>query len=227
MASQAEPVASQRVPMSRERVLDAAVALADADGIESLTMRGLAQALGVEAMTLYYYVTKKDDILDGIVDIVLSEVELPSPGRDWKAALRSTAISAHEVLVHHPWAANLMLSAIGTSPARQRYMNAVLGCLRQAGFSADLTDRAYHALDSHITGFTLWEVQIQTDPEKLPDLAATFLRELPADEFPYLVEHVHQHLKERDPDDEGAFAFGLELILDGLERIRGRAPAKA
>jgi AcrR family transcriptional regulator len=227
MASQADPVTEPRLPLSRERVLEAAIALADESGIESLTMRRLAQKLGVEAMTLYYYVAKKDDILDGIVDIVLSEFELPAPGTDWKAALRMAALSAHDVLVRHPWAATLMLSAIGTSPARQRFMNAILGCLREAGFSADLTDRAYHALDSHITGFTLWAVQAQIDPEKLPELAATFLRELPADEYPYLVEHVHQHLRERSPDDEGAFAFGLDLILDGLERIQDTASAKA
>ena len=114
-------------------------------------------------------------------------------------------------------------SSTGASPARWRYMNTILGCLREAGLSADLTDHAYHALDSHITGFTLWQVQIQIDPEKLPDMAATFLRELPGDEYPYLVEHVHQHLKEPSPEDEGSFAFGLDLILDGLERIRDAA----
>jgi AcrR family transcriptional regulator len=220
MASQADPVAEPRLPLSRERVLEAAIALADESGIESLTMRRLAQELGVEAMTLYYYVAKKDDILNAIVDMVLSEFELPSPGAEWQAAIRQTAISAHDVLVRHPWAASLMLSSTGASSARWRYMDAILGCLREAGFSAEMTDRAYHALDSHITGFTLWEVQIQIDPETLPDLAATFLRDLPTDEYPYLVEHVHQHLKDRSPDDEGAFAFGLDLILDGLERIR-------
>jgi AcrR family transcriptional regulator len=220
MASQADPVAEPRLPMSRERVLEAAIALADESGIESLTMRRLAQELGVEAMTLYYYVANKEDILNAIVDMVLSEFELPSSETDWKAAIRKTAISAHDVLVRHPWAASLMLSSTGASAARWRYMNAILGCLREAGFSPDLTDHAYHALDSHITGFTLWEVQIQIDPETLPDLATTFLRELPADEYPYIVEHVQEHLKKRNPDDEGAFAFGLDLILDGLERIR-------
>jgi AcrR family transcriptional regulator len=227
MATDPEPVAEPRLSLSRERVLDAAIALADEGGIESLTMRRLAQALGVEAMTLYYYVANKDAILNAIVDMVLSEFELPSPQAHWKAAIRQTAISAHEVLVRHPWAANLMLSSTGASPARWRYMDAILGCLRKAGFSAEMTDRAYHALDSHITGFTLWEVQIQIDPETLPDLAETFIRGLPVDEFPYLVEHVHQHLWERSPDDEGAFAFGLDLILDGLERIRDTAPASA
>jgi AcrR family transcriptional regulator len=203
-------------------VLQAAIGLADEAGIESLSMRRLGQELGVEAMSLYNHVANKDDILRAIVDMVLSEFELPVPGSDWKADIRGTAISAHEVLVRHPWAASLMWSATGASPARWRYMDAILGCLREAGFSADMTDHAYHALDSHITGFTLWEVQVQIDPETLPDLAATFLRELPVDDYPYLVEHVHQHLKERRPDDEGAFAFGLDLILDGLERLRDK-----
>jgi AcrR family transcriptional regulator len=209
--------------LSKDRVLRAAIGLADERGIESVTMRRLAHELGVEAMSLYYYVAKKDDILNAIVDLVVSEIELPSPGADWKAAIRKTAISAHDVLVRHPWAASLMLSATGASPARWRYVDAILGCLREADFSADMTDHAYHALDSHITGFTLSEVQFQIDPETLPELAATFLRELPVDKYPHLVEHVHQHLKERSPDDEGAFAFGLDLILDGLERIRDTA----
>lgn len=220
MTTQVETSAEPRVPLSRDRVLSAAIDLADKSGIGSLTMRKLAQELGVEAMTLYYYVANKDDILNGIVDIIEGDIELPSPGADWKAALRNTAISAHEVLVRHPWAAQLTLALTGTRPGRWRYMNGILGCLREAGFSAEMTDHGYHALDSHISGFTLWAVQLQFEPEDLPDLAANFLSGLPAGEYPYLVEHVHQHLKESSPDDEGEFAFGLDLILDGLERIR-------
>ena len=209
-----------RAPLTRDRVLRAAVDLADEAGIESLSMRKLGQALGVEAMSLYNHVANKDDILNGIVDIVESEIELPTPGRDWKAGLRKTAMSAHDVFEHHPWAANLTLSASGTRPARWRYMNAILGGLREAGFSVETTDLAYHAFESHIAGFTLWASQLQVDPEELPDLAAAFVSQLPVDEFPYLIEHVDQHLKERSPENEGAFAFGLDLILDGLERIR-------
>ena len=219
MASRREARRKSRVPITKERVLRSAIGLADGAGIESLTMRRLARDLGVEAMTLYYYFANKDEILNGAVDLVVGEFNLPPPGAKWKAALRKTALSAHEVLMRHPWAASAMLSATGASPARWRYMDALLGCLREAGFSADLTDHAYHALDSHITGFTLWEVQIDVDPETLPDRARSFLQELPANEFPHLVEHIHQHLKDRDPGDEGAFAFGLDLILDGLERI--------
>ncbi|MBA4169773.1 MAG: TetR/AcrR family transcriptional regulator C-terminal domain-containing protein [Chloroflexi bacterium] len=221
MVSQADSITEPRVPLSRARVLEAAIGLADEAGIGSLTMRRLAQVLGVEAMTLYYYVSNKDDILNGMVDIVVAEIELPTPDTDWKAAIRRTAISAYEVLQLHPWAASLMLSSSGVSHARLRYMDAVLGSLRQAGFSAEMTDHAYHALESHIIGFTLWVVGMNLgSQEDLAGLAADFLRDLPRDELPYLAEHVEQHMKERDPEDEGEFAFGLDLILDGLERTR-------
>ena len=220
-----QPAASgiPRLPLTRERVLRAAIRLADDSGIESLSMRKLGQVVGVEAMSLYNHVANKDDILRGIVDIVESEIELPPPGADWKSALRTTALSAHDVFERHPWAASLTLSTTGSRPARWRYMNAILRCLREAGFSAETTDHAYHALESHIAGFTLWASQVEVDPADLPRLADAFLRELPVDELPYLVEHVHQHLKERSLDDEGTFVFGLDLILDGLERIRASA----
>jgi AcrR family transcriptional regulator len=213
--------ADARIPLSRERVLSAAIALADEAGIESLSMRKLGQALGVEAMSLYNHVANKDEILNGIVDIVAGEIDLPPPGTDWKAALRRIALSAYEVLVKHPWAANLVLSASGISESRLQYMEAILGTLRRAGFSAEMTDHGYHALESHIMGFTLWEVGMNLGSrEDLQRLASAFLERLSADEFPYLSEHVEQHLKPRRPDDEGEFAFGLDLILDGLERIR-------
>jgi AcrR family transcriptional regulator len=211
----------ERVPLSRERVLHAAIELADADGIASLTMRRLGQALGVEAMSLYNHVANKDDILNGIVEIVMGEIALPA-GEDWKAALRASALSAHEALWRHPWACSLMMSPANSSPARLRWMDAVLGCLREAGFSAALTHHAYHALDSHITGFTLWVVNLPAVGEELKDIAATFLKEHDFDEYPYLVEHIHYHLA--PPDDESSeFEFGLDLILDGLERLRDQS----
>lgn len=223
MASQADPDAEPRLPLSRDRVLRAAINLADKDGIKSLTMRQLAQELAVEAMSLYYYVAKKDDILNGIVDLVMSEIELPSDEADWKAVIRKSAISAHEVLLRHPWACNLMMSPNRDSPARLRWMDSILRSLREAGFSAELTHHAYHALDSHITGFTLWEVNLQFNREELADLGATFLQELPVGEYPYLVEHVEWHLTESGDGDECEFEFGLDLILDGLERIQAMA----
>ena len=223
MATPPAPTTERRVPLNRERVLRAAIGLADQGGIESLSMRRLGQELRVEAMSLYNHVANKDDILTGIVDIVESEIELPAAGRDWKRAIRTIAISAHDVFERHPWAASLTLSATGSRPARWRYMNALLGCLRGAGFSTGQTDLAYHALESHIAGFTLWASQLEIAEEDLPDLAATFLRDFPADDYPWVAEHIRQHMELRKPENEGAFAFGLDLILDGLERIRDRA----
>ena len=223
MATKEPQTADPRLPLTRDRVLQAAIDLADEAGIDALSMRKLGQALGVEAMSLYNHVTNKDDILSGMVDIVESGIELPPPAADWKPALRTIAISAHDVFELHPWAAGLTLSAVGTRPARLKYMNAILGHLRRAGFSPEMTDLAYHALESHIAGFTLWAAQLQVDADELRDLAAAFIRELPVDEFPYVVEHIQQHIKERDPESVGTFAFGLDLILDGLERIRDSA----
>jgi AcrR family transcriptional regulator len=212
-----------RAPLTRERVLLAAIALADAQGIEALTMRRLAQELGVEAMSLYHHVRNKQDLLGGICDLVVGEYELPARGAPWKAAVRRTAISAYDALIRHPWAASLLLSGTPESQARLRYMDALLGAFRAAGFSAGMTDHAYHALDSHIMGFTLWVVGMNLGTqEELAAMASDFLRELPRDEFPHLVEHIEQHLKPRDPDEEGEFAFGLDLLLDGLERLRDR-----
>jgi AcrR family transcriptional regulator len=210
----------QRVPLSRDQVLRAALTLADSGGIESLTMRKLGRALGVEAMSLYNHVTNKDDILNGIMQLVLSEVALPPSDADWKAAIRASAISAYEVLLRHPWACNLMMSPAIAAPARLRWIDAVLGTLRQAGFSAELTHHAYHALDSHITGFTLWLASLPALGEELNDIAANFIRDLPVDEYPYMAEHIEYHLRETDEEGEGEFAFGLDLILDGIERMR-------
>ena len=208
------------MPLSRDRVLTAALTLADREGVEALSMRRLGAELGVEAMTLYHHVGRKDDLLAAMVDMVVSEIELPPSELGWKAALRTCAISAHEVLLRHRWAAQLILAPRGPDPAHLRYMDAILGTLRRGGFSAEMTHHAYHALESHIMGFTLWEVGMNLgNDEDVRALAAAFLRELPAGELPHLAEHVEQHTKPRDPESEDEFAFGLDLILDGLERI--------
>jgi AcrR family transcriptional regulator len=219
MVTQAQPTPEPRVPLSRDRVLRAAIDLADDVGIEALSMRKLGQELGVEAMSLYNHVANKDDILGGMVDIVMGKIELPAAGADWKAAIRRTAKSAYEVLLRHPWAASLVLSGAGVSDARLRYMDAILGSLRRGGFSAEMTDHAYHALDSHIMGFTLWQVGISAGMANISSVD-DFLRELDQDAYRYLAEHAQQHMKERNPEDEGEFAFGLDLILDGLERYQ-------
>lgn len=218
MATQARPSAKPRVHLSRDRVLRVAIQIADKNGIESLTMRNLAQRLGVEAMTLYHYVANKDDILNDIVDLVVREIEVPSEGGDWRAALRRSAISAYKVLLRHPWACSLMMSPARIGPARLRYMESLLGRLRGAGFSAEMTHHAYHALDSHILGFTMWEVGYSTGIKELPDSGASLRREISLEGYPYLVEHMEQHGKPSRGD--GEFGFGLGLILDGLEKIR-------
>ena len=222
MTPRTDPSSSPRAPLSRDRVLHAAIDLADAGGIESLTMRKLGRALGVEAMSLYNHVASKDDLLAGIVEVVLGEIELPPAAESWQAAIRTCAVSAHDALRRHAWACGLVMSPPGVGPARFRYMDWILGQLRAAGFSPELTYHAYHALDSHILGFTLWEAGHSIDTEDLADFAATFLRELPVDEYPYFVEHVKEHVA-GSHDGVGGFEFGLELILDGLERARGIA----
>lgn len=203
------------------------MALADTHGIEALSMRRLAQELGVEAMSLYNHVANKDDIVGAIVDMVVAEFELPSSAIGWRSSIRRSAISAHDVLTRHPWAAGLMLSGPAPSRARLRYMDALLGCLREGGFSPELTHHAYHALDSHIMGFTLWLVGITAGMANMPGSVNTFLDELAVDLYPHLGEHIAQHLGERDPDEPSEFAFGLDLVLDGLERLLASAgPAR-
>jgi AcrR family transcriptional regulator len=211
-----------RPPLTRERVLRAAVRLADEEGFESLTMRRLGRELGVQAMSLYNHVAGKDDIRDGIVEIAMGEIAPPGAGPDWKAAIRASAISAHEAFMRHPWACGLMMESGQVGSARLEWMEGILRTFREAGFTAELTHHAYHALDSHITGFTLWLVNMPFDTrEELVDLAESFLRDFPRDDYPYFVEHAEWHVAEvPDPDEPGEFEFGLELILDGLERMR-------
>jgi AcrR family transcriptional regulator len=209
-----------KLQLSRERVIEAAIGLADAGGIHALSMRRLAQELGVEAMSLYHYVPSKRDLLDEIADRVVGEIELPDETSPWKPALRRLALSAYDAFTRHPWAASLVLSGSGTGPARVAYMEAILGTLRRAGFSAAMTDHGYHAIESHIMGFTLWEVGMDLGTsEELASLATGFLDSLPGGAFPHLEEHIQQHLLPRDQADEGEFAFGLDLILDGFERL--------
>jgi len=214
-AAQPEP----RPPLSRERILRAALDLADAGGIESVTMRKLGQALGFEAMSLYNYVANKDDLLDGILDLVLDETELPDAPGDWAAAIRSSAISVHRALRRHPWAGPLLMSPGHIRPARLRYMDALLGRLRHAGFSPDTTYHAYHVLDGHIIGFSLWQNSHSYPPISDADVAAIVDRMIPADVYPYLREHGEQHVSEGPHREVDAFEFGLDLILDGLKKL--------
>jgi len=224
MASRVERSAEPRVPLSRDRVLRAAIGIADEGGLEALSMRKLAQELGVEAMSVYHYVANKDEILDGILNFVITEFELAVGGPDWKAAIRRSALSAHDVLMRHPWACNLMMSMKRVAPARMRYMESLLQRLREAGFSANMTHHAYHALDSHIIGSTLWEAGYSSNKD-LEDVATTFVAKI-LKEYPYLAEHAEQHMTRSKRKDVPEFEFGLDLILDGLERIRVKGPRR-
>ncbi len=212
-------MATTRPPLTRDRILEAGIRLADEGGIESVTMRKLGQALGVEAMSLYNHVAGKDEILDGLGDLVMREFELPPPNGDWESSLRRLAVSAHDALIRHPWAASLLVSPARRIPTRMRYIDAVCGCLRTAGFSPEATFHAYHAIDSHILGFTLWELG-HALPDVSKDAIEEFLRTLPRDEYPHLAEHVDQHLHGTNRDDQPEFEFGLDLILDGFKRLR-------
>jgi AcrR family transcriptional regulator len=201
-------------------VLRAAVALADEEGIESLSMRRLAQHLGVEAMSLYYYFARKDDLLDGMLDTVFAEMDLPATTPDWRADMRRSAVAAKEVLLRHAWATKLVGDGqVFPSQARLQWMNAILGRLRLAGFTPNMTHHAYHALDSHIVGFVLWVLPYIAVSRDRPDLAAQFLKDFPAAELPHLAEHIREHAEDR-PGDTSEFEFGLDLILEGLERRR-------
>jgi AcrR family transcriptional regulator len=209
----------RRVPLSRERVLRAAVALADEGGIEALSMRRLAKELGVEAMSLYNHVANKDEILDGLIDLVVGEIELPSDGGDWKTAMRRAAISTRDVLLRHPWASKLWMTRQSGGPARLRHGDWLLRTLREARLSKDAIYHAFHFLEAYVLGYAGLQLSFPYTGEELAGLATTFLQQLPADEYPDLVDHIKQHLEPRDAD-QGGFEMGLDLILDGLERLR-------
>ena len=188
-------------------------------------MRKLAEELGVEAMSLYYYVANKDDILAGMLEVAMGEIVTPTGGvgaEGWKEAIRTGAISFHEALRRHPWARGLMMSSKTVRPWRMHFMEWLLSRLREGGFSADLTYHAYHALDSHLIGSTAWEEGYRAfaRDKKTADLAKSFLERIPVDELPYVAEHIRQHMEGFGKGKKEQFEFGLDLILDGLERMR-------
>jgi AcrR family transcriptional regulator len=222
--TQAEQGAPARAPLTRERVLAAAITLADEGGLAGLTMRKLAQQLGVEAMSLYNHVANKDDLLDGMVDLVFAEIGLPVSGADWKAALRQRAIATRAALERHRWAIGLMESRSQPGPANLRHHDAVLGCLREAGFSIAMAAHAYSVLDSYIYGFTLNQQSLPFDTsEEVAELGRRYLRELLGNQYPYLAEMIVEHAMKPGYDYADEFSFGLDLILDGLERVLGTA----
>ena len=210
--------AEKRVPLSRERVLQTAIAIADSSGSSALTMRSLAQALQVKPMAVYHHVANKEEILDGIIDLVFSEIDLPPADVDWRAAMRQRAIAARNVLSLHPWAIPLMESRSNPGPATLRQHDAVIATLRRAGFSIRMTAHAYSLLDSYVYGFALQEsVSLPFDATTAPELAEKILAQFPTDEYPHLAELATEHVLQPGYDYGNEYEFGLDLILDGLE----------
>jgi AcrR family transcriptional regulator len=211
--------AAARAPLSRDQVLRAAVALADEGGIGALSMRKLGQVLGVEAMTLYNHVASKGDLLDGMVDVVFGEIGLPPADGGWKPAMRQRAIAVRAVLSRHRWAIGLMESRRSPGPATLRHHDAVLGCLREAGFSVELTAHAYSLLDSYIYGFALQETSLPFGtPEETAQVTREIADQMPAGEYPYLAEMATAHVLQPGYQYGSEFEVGLDLILDTLER---------
>jgi AcrR family transcriptional regulator len=219
MARPARPAAEARTPLNRERVLLAALALADANGIESLSMRKLGDAVGVEAMSLYNHVPSKADLLDELIDLVFSEIELPSGAVGWRTAMRERAIAIRAALSRHRWAIGLMESRTSPGPATLRHHDAVLGCFRRAGFPVALAAHAYAVLDSYIYGFALQEASLPFDTgEETAQLAEAMLAQFPAEKYPHLAELTFKHVLQPGYDYGSEYEYGLDLILDGLDR---------
>ena len=228
MAPQARSGSRTRIPLNRERVLRAAVKLADEGGIESVTMRRLAEELGAEAMSLYYHVANKDDLLDGIADAVAMEINraadragAPSGGASWKTAMRRRILAARQVLLRHPWAPGLFETRTTTSPAIIGHFDALVGLMRDGGFSHDLAHHALHALGSRALGFS----QELFDPGDGAAPSDAAVAEM-ASQFPHLAAMLTE-IAHDDPestlgwcDDQTEFEFGLDLILDGLDNMR-------
>ena len=208
-----------RPRLSRERVLHAAVALADGSGIEGLSMRKLGEQLGVEAMSLYKHVANKDDLLDGMVDSVFAEIELARDEPSWRAAMRDRAISVRTVLKRHPWAVPLMQSRTNPGPSTLGHLDALIGILRAGGFSVVLTAHALSAIDAYVYGFAMQETALPFDTEERSiEVIEHILAAMPADEWPHLVEFSREHVLKPGYDYGKEFQWGLDLVLDGLQQ---------
>ena len=215
-------ISERRAPLTKERVLRAAVDLLDRDGIDALSMRKLGQELGVEAMALYRHVRNKDDILDGAIDVVLAEIELPRPRGDWQASMRRLALAARQVMLRHPWAPPVIVERPEIGPATLRHINAVMEILTGAGFSLEMSHHAIHVLGSRMLGFTQDPFDDSADTRPDPETAARLARELGAN-YPYLGELAAAVSHEGGLggcDDDFEFEFGVDLILEGLDRRR-------
>jgi AcrR family transcriptional regulator len=219
MSSQAVQPAQRRVQLTRARVLQTAVVRADQGGLEALTMRKLGEELGVEAMALYHHFRNKDDLVDGMVDLVFSEIDLPTNGPDWRTAMRTRAISVRDALMRHRWAIGLMESRRTPGSANLGHHDAVIGSLRAGGFDIEMVAHAYSLLDSYIYGFALTKMNLPfRTSEEVGEVAQTMLAPFPVDEYPNLVEFLTDHVMKPGYDYGDEFEYGLDIILDSLEK---------
>lgn len=213
------PSPSPRPTLSRHRVVEAAVAFADEHGIDGLSMRKLAQSLGVEAMSLYHHVANKDDLIDGMVDAVFAEIERPAPGVPWREAIRRRCLSLHDAMLRHPWAVGRLDSRRTPGLGTLGHHDAVIGCLRAGGLSVDLTALAFATLDAYVYGFALQELAIPRRPdESYGELAEDVLSQLPVEELPNLAAFTAEHVAQPGYDFAETFEPGLDLVLDALEQ---------
>lgn len=210
----------RRTRLTRERVIQAALSVADSGGLGSLTIRSLAKELGAKPMSVYYHVDNKDEILAALVDIVFSEIELPVPGGNWRWEMRKRAASAREVLARHRWAIGLLESRTDPGPANLRHHDTVIATLRGAGFSAELTAHAYALIDSYVYGFALQEAALPFQGrDSVGDVAESIMKRMAEGQYPHLVDMATSYYLQPGYDFGDEFGFGLDLILDGIERL--------
>ena len=212
-----------REPLTRDRVLRGALAVADEGGLPGLTIRSLAQRLGTKPMSLYHYVANKDEILDGLVDLVFAEIELPEPNGDWRGEMARRARSSREVLRRHPWSIGLLESRTTPGPATLRHHDATIGALRAGGFSISETAHAYAVLDAFVYGFAVQEASLPFEgPDGAAEVAGPIMELMAAGEYPHLVEFATRHAMLPGYDFGAEFEVGLGLVLDGLARMLDR-----
>ncbi len=213
----------RRTPLTRAAVIAGAVELADRIGIDPLTIRKLATHLGVTPMAIYHHVASKDEIIDGMVDQVFDEIDLPPTDVDWRTAMRARARSARHVLARHHWAAGMMETRTNPGPATLRHHDAVIGCLRAGGLSTEMVGHAYALLDAYVYGAALQEAALPFDtPEEAATIASAMVEQFPSDEYPHLAAFTFDHVLQPGYDFGEEFEFGLTLVLDGLEAAASR-----
>ena len=225
MAEVASENGERRARLTRERVIQAALSVADAGGLGSLTIRSLAKELGAKPMSVYYHVANKDEILAALIDIVFSEIQLPVPGGDWRSEMRKRASSAREVLGRHRWAIGLLESRTDPGPANLRHHDTVIATLQTAGFSAELTAHTYALIDSYVYGSALQEAALPFQaPDRDGDVVESIMNRMAEGEYPHLVRMATSYYLQPGYDFGDEFGFGLDLILDGIQRMLARDP---